>query len=214
LRAEVEEVVGEYLFDCTNFRTLDRDDLLKQVYAMTDRRFALADHLLSTRPWDMFAMVEMGTDRMHHAFWKDMDPAHRKHDPNGKYRDAIRSYYHHVDAHIGRLLEHADDDTYVFVVSDHGAKRMDGGIRVNEWLRREGYLTTLAEPSGRPPGRKGATTAACSSTFAAGSLRGLSSRRITRPSAQSSKSGSPRSRTRTATRSARPCSGRKISIRR
>lgn len=149
LRAEVEEVVGEYLFDCTNFRTLDRDDLLKQVYAMTDRRFALADHLLSTRPWDMFAMVEMGTDRMHHAFWKDMDPAHRKHDPNGKYRDAIRAYYHHVDAHIGRLLEHADDDTYVFVVSDHGAKRMDGGIRVNEWLRREGYLTTLAEPSGR-----------------------------------------------------------------
>jgi len=149
LRAEVSDVVGEYLFDCTNFRTLDREDLLRQVYEMTDRRFALADHLLETRPWDMFTMVEMGTDRMHHAFWKDMDPAHRKHDPAGPYRDAIRKYYRHVDGLVGNLLRHADDDTYVFVVSDHGAKRMDGGIRVNEWLRREGYLTTLAEPDGR-----------------------------------------------------------------
>jgi predicted AlkP superfamily phosphohydrolase/phosphomutase len=149
LRNEIADVVGEYLFDCTNFRTLDRDDLLQQVYAMTDRRFALADHLLETRPWDLFAMVEMGTDRMHHAFWKDMDPSHRKHDRAGIYQDAIRAYYRHVDRLIGNLLRHADDDTYVLVVSDHGAKRMDGGIRVNEWLRREGYLTTLAEPTGR-----------------------------------------------------------------
>ena len=30
-------------------------------------------------------MVEMGTDRMHHGFWKDMDPTHRKHEPGGRY---------------------------------------------------------------------------------------------------------------------------------
>ena len=36
----------------------------------------------------------------------------------------------------------------MLVVSDHGAKRMDGGIRVNEWLRREGLLATLREPDG------------------------------------------------------------------
>ena len=39
LAREVEQVVGEYLFDCTNFRTDDKDDLLRQVYEMTDRRF-------------------------------------------------------------------------------------------------------------------------------------------------------------------------------
>ena len=32
-------------------------------------------------------------------------------------------------------------DTLVLVVSDHGARRMDGGICFNEWLIREGYLT-------------------------------------------------------------------------
>ncbi len=46
LRDEIREVVGDYLFDCTNFRTEDKDDLLRQVYEMTDKRFALAEHLV------------------------------------------------------------------------------------------------------------------------------------------------------------------------
>jgi predicted AlkP superfamily phosphohydrolase/phosphomutase len=151
LKREVEKVVGEYLFDCTNFRTEDKEDLLRQVYDMTDRRFALAEHLLATKPWEFFVMVEMGVDRMHHGFWKDMDAGHHRHDPEGRYRDAILDYHVHLDGLMGRLLEHADDDTAVVVVSDHGAKRMDGGIRVNEWLRREGYLRTAAEPTGVTP---------------------------------------------------------------
>ena len=148
LRDEIREVVGDYLFDCTNFRTEDKDDLLRQVYEMTDKRFALAEHLIETRPWQLFAMVEMGTDRIHHGFWKHMDAEHRKHEPGNRYEHAIRDYYEHVDGLIGSLLRHVDDDTLVLVVSDHGAKRLDGGIRVNEWLRREGLLATTTEPSG------------------------------------------------------------------
>ena len=148
LKDEIAEVVGEYLFDTKDFRTDDKEYLLRQVYEMTDRRFALAEHLLETKPWSLFAMVEMGPDRMHHGFWKYMDPEHRKHEPGNPYESAILDYHRHVDGLIGKLLEHADDDTVVFVLSDHGAKRLDGGIRINEWLRREGLLATLAEPNG------------------------------------------------------------------
>jgi predicted AlkP superfamily phosphohydrolase/phosphomutase len=156
LRREVEDVVGEYLFDCTEFRTDDKEDLLRQVYAMTDRRFALAEHFAETKPWELFVMVEMGTDRMHHGFWKDMDPLHRRHVPDGPHENAILDYHRHVDGLVGGLLEHADEETAVLVVSDHGARRMDGGIRVNEWLRREGLLTTLREPDGTTtPGEVG-----------------------------------------------------------
>jgi predicted AlkP superfamily phosphohydrolase/phosphomutase len=149
LRNEVEDVVGEYLFDCTEFRTEDKDDLLRQIYEMTDKRFALADHFLSTKPWELFAMVEMGTDRIHHGFWKDMDAAHRKHVPGGAYEQAILDYHVHVDGLLANLLRHADDETAVLVVSDHGAKRMDGGIRINEWLRQQGLLELQREPEGR-----------------------------------------------------------------
>jgi predicted AlkP superfamily phosphohydrolase/phosphomutase len=147
LRNEVERTVGEYLFDCRDFRTEDKAYLLRQVYEMTDRRFKLADHLLATKPWELFVMVEMGPDRMHHGFWKFMDHEHRKYAP-GPYEQAILDYHRHVDRLIAGLLEHADDETAVLVVSDHGAKRMDGGIRINEWLRREGLLATLREPNG------------------------------------------------------------------
>ena len=148
LKDEIAEVVGEYLFDTKDFRTDDKEYLLRQVYEMTDRRFRLAEHLLETKPWTLFAMVEMGPDRMHHGFWKFMDPEHRKHEAGNAYENAILDYHRHVDGLIAKLLEHADDDTVVFVLSDHGAKRLDGGIRINEWLRQEGLLATLAEPDG------------------------------------------------------------------
>ena len=50
---------------------------------------------------------------------------------------------------MGGLLPLLGDDTSVFVVSDHGAQNMEGGICVNEWLQREGYLA-LAEPVAGP----------------------------------------------------------------
>ena len=49
------------------------------------------------------------------------------------------------------MLRHVPDDTAVFVVSDHGAKSMDGGIRINDWLRCNGYLTLKEEPTGVVP---------------------------------------------------------------
>jgi predicted AlkP superfamily phosphohydrolase/phosphomutase len=39
----------------------------------------------------------------------------------------------------------------VLVVSDHGAKKMDGGICINEWLRREGFLVLREEPAEPTP---------------------------------------------------------------
>jgi predicted AlkP superfamily phosphohydrolase/phosphomutase len=154
LKREIEQTVGEYQFDVRDFRTEDKDYLLRQVYEMTDRRFQLAEHLLSTRPWELFAMVEMGIDRMYHGFWKLMDPEHRKFEPGNPYESAILDYHKHVDELMGGVLAHADEDTAILVVSDHGGKRMDGGIRVNEWLRREGLLTTLTDPATAVPLRE------------------------------------------------------------
>src|SRR5262249_57651149 len=50
--------------------------------------------------WDFFMMVEMGTDRIHHAFWDNMDPAHRFYEPGNKFENAIHDYYTEVDCEI------------------------------------------------------------------------------------------------------------------
>lgn len=144
LIAETRRLVGEYRFDVDNARSEDRERVLAQVYEMTDKRWKLARHLLATRQWDLFAMVEIGTDRMHHAFWQFMDPEHVLHVPGSPYAAAIREYYRYVDGLLGELLLLVDDETLVLCVSDHGAQRMDGGFFLNAWLAREGYLVWRA----------------------------------------------------------------------
>jgi predicted AlkP superfamily phosphohydrolase/phosphomutase len=146
LKAEIASLVGEYPVDVPNFRTDDKDYLLRQIYEMTEKHFRVIQHLMTTRPWDFFMFVEMGTDRIHHGFWKFMDPAHPKYVPGNPYQDAIRDYYHVVDREIGELLELLDDETVVLVVSDHGAKHLEGGICLNEWLIQRGYLTLKEYP--------------------------------------------------------------------
>lgn len=148
LKTEIRAVVGDYLFDTREFRTEDKERLLRDIYAMTRQRFRLARHLLTTKPWDFFIMVEMGPDRLHHAFWKYHDPKHEKYVPGNPHEHAIRDYYIALDAEIGETLRSLKPDTRVIVLSDHGAKRMDGGLCFNEWLIREGYLTLKERPTG------------------------------------------------------------------
>jgi predicted AlkP superfamily phosphohydrolase/phosphomutase len=151
LRDEVKRVVGDYMFDVPNFRTDEKDRILGDIHEMTRRRFALARHLRDTRPWEFFMMVEMGTDRLHHGFWRFYDPTHPDYEPGNRYENAFRDYYRYLDEEIGTLIETLDSDTAVMILSDHGAQTMYGGIQVNEWLMREGYLRLLDEPTQPTP---------------------------------------------------------------
>ncbi|MBV8278764.1 MAG: alkaline phosphatase family protein [Verrucomicrobia bacterium] len=151
LKDEIAKVVGEYIVDVRDFRTDNKPSILRDIFEMTEKRFKLAEHLLRNRPWDFFMMVEIGVDRIHHAFWAYMDKAHRRYEPGNKFENAIFDYYKFVDAQIGSLLKIVDDRTTVFIVSDHGAQRMEGSVCVNEWLIREGYLALLESPTTPTP---------------------------------------------------------------
>ena len=147
LKAEIERVADGYVLDVDNFRTPDKENLLQRIYAKTEKHFKVAKHLVSTRPWDFFMMVEMGVDRIQHGFWSYCDPDHRKYHRGNPFENTLKDYYRYVDREIGELLSLVPRDTAVMVVSDHGARKMDGGICINEWLMREGYLRVHHYPS-------------------------------------------------------------------
>jgi len=151
LTREIAQVASDYMIDIPNFRTDRRAELERALFKMTEARFKLARHLLKTKEWDLFTMVEMGSDRLHHAFWRFWDETHRQYEPNSPFSETMQNYYRTLDAELGQTLACVDDNTTVIVVSDHGAKRMDGGICVNEWLRKHGYLTLKTEPQGITP---------------------------------------------------------------
>jgi predicted AlkP superfamily phosphohydrolase/phosphomutase len=151
LRDEIRETVGEYLFDARGFRTEDKERLLREIREMSAQRFQLARHMVSTRPWDLFVMVEMGTDRIHHGFWRFFDTEHRGYEQGNRFETAIHDYYVELDREIGSLIALLPPGTHIFIVSDHGAKRMEGGICFNEWLIQNGYLTLKSQPDAIAP---------------------------------------------------------------
>lgn len=151
LAAEVERVVPGYVFDVDGFRDQDRRALLQRLYDKTEKHFRLARHLVRSKPWDFFAMVEMGPDRLHHGFWRHSDAQHPRHEAGSDLAAAIPAYYEFLDAQIGGLLADLDPDVRLLVVSDHGATRFAGGIFINEWLREKGYLTLRHLPPGAQP---------------------------------------------------------------
>src|SRR6056297_3471789 len=128
LKYEISSWIDQYIFDVENLRTVDKKRVLKDVYEMTNKRFEVAKRLMKNKVWDFFMMVEMGTDRMHHAFWAHHDRTHAKHDPNSPFTDSIFKYYRYVDRKIGELLNQISEDVKIFIVSDHGVQKMKGGL--------------------------------------------------------------------------------------
>ncbi len=148
LRQEVLEAAGgEYIFDVT-FRTEDRDEIRRELFDMTRKRFDVAERLAGNHEWDFFIMHEIGFDRLHHAFWKFFDPKHPRYVKGNKYEKIDEEYYEMVDERIGRLLEIFGDDCMTFVLSDHGSKAMKGGFCVNQWLESKGLLKFKKSPNG------------------------------------------------------------------
>ena len=146
LKPEIESAVGEYWFDVPNFRKAERRGLLDDIHRLTEQRFRVATHLMTTKPWDFLMAVDMGPDRLHHAFWQYADPDHVLYERGNPFADAMRAYYRFLDDQLAQFLDRVPDDAAVLVVSDHGAKRMDGGIAVNEWLIQNGYLALAHDP--------------------------------------------------------------------
>lgn len=139
---------GSYIPDADGFRDQDRAALAALVEEMTTRRFAVARGLWRQYRPDLMMLVEMGPDRMHHAFWRYMDPLHRLHEPDSPFATAIEDHYITLDREIGALLKILPPEALVLIVSDHGARRMEGALCINQWLIDRGLLTLKHEPDG------------------------------------------------------------------
>jgi predicted AlkP superfamily phosphohydrolase/phosphomutase len=147
LKNSLDEMAGgDYIIDVEDFRSPEKQKTLDQIYAMTKGRFRAFRRLLQGEEWDFAMMVEMGPDRVHHAFWRYHDRNHRLYEKGHEFEDVIHQYYLYMDSEIGKTLDVLPADTSVMIVSDHGAKGMHGAICINEYLIREGLLSLKAYP--------------------------------------------------------------------
>jgi len=89
----------------------------------------------------------MGVDRIHHYMWSYVDQNHPKFQgENNKFKNSIRDYYIYIDQQLGEIMEILPPEAAIMIVSDHGAKAMQGMFLINEWLIKEGYLVLKKYP--------------------------------------------------------------------
>jgi predicted AlkP superfamily phosphohydrolase/phosphomutase len=125
--------------------------LFEQLCAMTRQHFAMARHIWSTRDPDFLMLVEIGPDRLHHAFFGELDPTHPRHDLESPFRELGARYYALLDRELGELCALADADTNVLVASDHGARASRGCFLINQWLIEQGLLCLRVTPDAAQP---------------------------------------------------------------
>ncbi len=146
LQEELEKNIGERAVLISNPRQIKREELLEKIYEVTKLQFKVIRHLIKKKKWDFSIGVIYSTDALMHNFWSYIDSKHKKHEPNSNLKHAIRDFLKYADDELGKIISMVDKDTTLIVMSDHGAKRMDGRININDWLIQNGYLVLKKKP--------------------------------------------------------------------
>lgn len=148
LSAELEREIGEYrIYPTETFSEHRKEKFLQATYDLLEMRTRTAVYLAGTKPWDVFMTVFFDTDRILHQLWHYMDTDHpwRGDDQQDK-ENVVREYFQAVDQSIARLLEYADDETMIIILSDHGMGRANNFIVLNNWLLETGLLRLKRDP--------------------------------------------------------------------
>lgn len=120
----------------------DETGFLNALESVTQRITRLARHFLETEDWDFFMVVYDDLDRIQHTFWHHMDPAHPFYDEENArlYSDAILKFHQYLEQQIDALITGLDDNTLVFVYSDHGMGPVYKNLFINRFFQEQGWL--------------------------------------------------------------------------
>ena len=116
-----------------NEGVIDEDAFLRQAYSIYDEREAMFMNALESSSHGVVACVFDTSDRVQHMFYAQMSASDR-------HSQVIEEMYSRMDALVGKTLPFVDEDTALFVLSDHGFCAFRRGVNLNSWLRDNGYL--------------------------------------------------------------------------
>ncbi len=145
LRDEILAAVGEYVLH-PNPGQPDTDQrmeaFLERLYKVTDIHLRTLDYLRSKEEWNSWMAVFSGTDAVQHVLWRFVDPQHREYDARRAQRfgGEVKRFFQYVDRALGQLVDGLDEETVLFLVSDHGFGPLDRWFHVNTWLLQEGWI--------------------------------------------------------------------------
>lgn len=142
----------------------DLPALRDEFFAKAKEEIRLTRLAIEQEDLDVLFAYFSTTDGIQHDFWRHCDPAHPDWPGPNPYENVIRDMYILMDEYVGEVMERYPG-TPLLIVSDHGhGARPVYTVRINELLRRGGYLTPRGGGSGSAPSVKQAAKKALKKT--------------------------------------------------
>lgn len=132
MQQELLKNVGDFYIDCermpaaSDLKGHEKEVIgtwLDKVQVIRDQQTKLFDYLLTKHPTDFTMMGQSCEDRTGHWLYP-ITPFNAGYNPsiNSVRVEAFPNQYIAFDKVLGTILQHADENTYVFIISDHGIK--------------------------------------------------------------------------------------------
>ena len=117
-------------------------DFVEELEGLTRKRAEAMRTLLDEEPWDVACAIFVAPDRAQHCLLEYVHPGHpafteASATPVG---ERVRGLYRLLDQELSSLLERADDDDLVILMSDHGHHPCTRAVSMNKVLEHLGFL--------------------------------------------------------------------------
>src|SRR5208282_1100227 len=121
---------------------IDEAAYLAQCGLVLAEREKMMDHELARFTEGLFFIVFDTPDRVQHMFWRFRDAQHPFHQPElaREFTRQIEEHYRHYDGVLARVMEQAEPETLLVVLSDHGFGTFRRAVHINTWLWEQGLL--------------------------------------------------------------------------
>lgn len=126
----------------TNER-IDEHAFLRQCDTVMAERESMLEYELDRFREGLLYCLFDTPDRVQHMFWRFQEPDHPANagrDGMPEMESVIDDHYRRCDELVGRVVERADEETLLVVLSDHGFTSFQRGFHANTWLLDNGYL--------------------------------------------------------------------------
>lgn len=145
LGRELSKSLGPYIsiVPWMKYSRRHADRLLKDLIHCVRQRGKYTTYLMKEHEWDFFMVVFSSTDVIQHALW-DVISHLCNNSPDSrynKYEQLIVEYFQELDNILGKICDLTDDNTRIFVISDHGFGPVSKMVHINNWLSELGLLS-------------------------------------------------------------------------
>ena len=154
--AELADAVGRFYTeempeeaDARRTGVFDFDEFMQQATMAGDEYVRMYRHALEQYNKGFLFYYFGNLDQVSHVMWHTRDPGHPAYvaERDAKFANVIDDLYVKFDDLVGYTLDNMGENTMLVVISDHGFGSFRRTFDLNAWLKENGYLATVEQPT-------------------------------------------------------------------